>query len=60
MNCGIATACAAEPRERGFNANASVFSEADALLVGWGGVVVPACLGDEFAPALGCMLFMDE
>jgi hypothetical protein len=32
----------------------------DALLVGWGGVVVPACFGDEFAPAFGSMLFMDE
>jgi hypothetical protein len=32
----------------------------DALLVGWGGVVVPTCFGEEFAPALGSMLFMDE
>jgi hypothetical protein len=32
----------------------------EALLVVWGGVVVPACFGDEFAPAFGSMLFMDE
>jgi hypothetical protein len=32
----------------------------DALLVGRGGVVVPACFEEELAPALGSMLFMDE
>ena len=50
-----------KPRSRRFVAQRFGVSEVDALLlVVVGGVVVPACLGDEFAPALGSMLFMDE
>jgi hypothetical protein len=30
------------------------------LLAGIGGLVTPDCLGAEFAPAFGSMLFMEE
>ncbi len=50
-----------KPRSRRFVAQRFGVSEVDALLlVVVGGVVVPACLGDEFAPALGSMLFIDD